>query len=141
MIWVCKHANTIFIVRLVGVILNTLEANGEKCRMQKRREFIKMISSMPVWSTPVILTVTLPAHAQSSLICTAEVIAGIQITVRDSMTSANISCNATATIMEGSYSETLTPLNCSAEGILEGAYERSGTYQIEITAPNLSASL
>ena len=107
--------------------------------MKKRRNFIKYFSYITVWSTPIIQSVVLPAHAQTS-ICTSEVVPGIQISVIDSVTSENISCLATITITDGSYTETLSSDNCSTVGVLEGAYERPGTYQIEVTAPNYISS-
>ena len=104
--------------------------------MIERRNFIKYISSITVWSTPIIQSVVLPVHAETSVICTAEFVSGIEISVIDSVTSENISCLATATITDGSFTEVLSTEDCSASAVLSGAEERAGTYQIEVTAPN-----
>jgi len=103
--------------------------------MNTRRNFLRNIGSLSIWTTPIVTSIYLPAHAQTSdVTCTTEVVPGIQITVFDSQSSENISCLASATISEESYSENLIPESCPTRNYLEGAFERAGTYQVEVIA-------
>ena len=64
--------------------------------------------------------------------CTTELRYGVNVTVRNARTGANID-NAEVTIVEGNYREVLRspPL----PGVYTGAAERSGRYTLTITAP------
>ena len=64
-------------------------------------------------------------------VCTDQLVYGIEVTVRDSMTGALLSVDPTGVLTDGSYRETMEPVGTSH---LWGAPERPGTYDIEITA-------
>ena len=64
-------------------------------------------------------------------VCTDELVYGIQVTVRDSMTGELLSVDPTGVLTDGSYRETMEAVGPSS---LWGAPERPGTYDIEITA-------
>lgn len=65
--------------------------------------------------------------------CTTEARAGLNITVKDAVTSAVITEEVTVVASEGAYEETLE--NTTGSGIFSGAWERSGTYVITISKP------
>ena len=64
-------------------------------------------------------------------VCTDELVYGIQVTVRDSMTGELLSVDPTGVLTDGVYRETMEAIGPSS---LWGAPERPGTYDIEITA-------
>ncbi|MCY3545362.1 MAG: hypothetical protein OXH49_00635 [Gemmatimonadetes bacterium] len=64
-------------------------------------------------------------------VCTDELVYGIQVTVRDSMTGELLNVDPTGVLTDGVYRETMEPVGTST---LWGAPERPGTYDIEITA-------
>ena len=64
-------------------------------------------------------------------VCTDELVYGIQVTVRDSMTGELLNVDPTGVLTDGPYRETMEAIGPSS---LWGAPERPGTYDIEITA-------
>ncbi len=71
--------------------------------------------------------------------CTADVEPGIVVGVFDAQTQAPLASRATATIHDGSYTETLRPYgfadNAGTLVSLSGAYERAGNYTVDVTVP------
>jgi hypothetical protein len=70
--------------------------------------------------------------------CTGEVVPGIAVAVRDSVSGASIAQGASGTITSGSYTEAMRPLQNDNDGIplwIGGADERAGTYSLRITRP------
>jgi hypothetical protein len=63
--------------------------------------------------------------------CTEEATAAVNVKVVDEATRQPI-CDATVTVTEGSYSETLSASLCG----YSGAWERAGTYRITIFHPD-----
>ncbi len=64
-------------------------------------------------------------------VCTDELVHGIKVTVRDSVTGELFDSDPAGMLMDGPYRETMEP---AGPGRLWGAPERPGTYDIEITA-------
>jgi hypothetical protein len=72
---------------------------------------------------------------RSTVPCTLSVEPGLVIEVRDAKTGQPAACGAQATIRDGAYVETVAD-SCTGEGLrLRGAFERSGTYDVQITKP------
>ncbi len=105
--------------------------------MNKRRQVIQKIGLSSIWVTPIVQSVMLPAHAETSecsttpVPCPPIVFPGIVVMVVDNQTNENISNAATVTVTEGSYTEVLSNQGTSHSGALE----RPGTYNILVTAP------
>ncbi len=64
-------------------------------------------------------------------VCTDQLVYGIIVTVRDSVTGERLGSDPAGLLTDGSYRETMEPAGHSR---LWGAPERPGTYDIEITA-------
>jgi len=64
-------------------------------------------------------------------VCTLDVNYGLQIVIRDSVSSALVATGAHATATSGSYYEVLR-IN---DGVAVGATERAGTYRVVVTKP------
>ena len=64
-------------------------------------------------------------------VCTDQLVYGIDVTVRDSVTDERLSTDPSGILIDGPYRETMEPAGPSR---LWGAPERPGTYDIEITA-------
>jgi len=64
-------------------------------------------------------------------VCTDQLVYGIDVTVRDSVTGERLSTDPSGILIDGPYRETMEPAGPSR---LWGAPERPGTYDIEITA-------
>ncbi len=69
-------------------------------------------------------------------VCTDELVHGINVTVRDSLTGELLGSDLAGMLMDGSYRETMEP---AGPGRLQGAWERPGTYDVEITADGYRA--
>lgn len=68
--------------------------------------------------------------------CTDEAVAGITAYVIDS-TSGDPICDATVTLVDGSYTETAREISPdSGNCYYAGAFERAGTYDVNVSAPN-----
>ena len=65
------------------------------------------------------------------VVCTDQLVYGIEVTVRDSTTGELLSVDPTGVLTDGVYRETMEAIG---PGSLWGAPERPGTYDIEITA-------
>lgn len=65
------------------------------------------------------------------VVCTDQLVYGIEVTVRDSTAGELLSVEPTGVLTDGSYRETMEAVGTST---LWGAPERPGTYDIEITA-------
>lgn len=72
-----------------------------------------------------------PFDPNGGTACTDEARAGLNITVKNGSTGAEI-CDATVTATDGSYSETLQNTGGSC-GSYAGAWERKGTYTIAVS--------
>lgn len=80
----------------------------------------------------VLLALTACNGTTAPRACTLEARAGINLTVVDSTTGQPIS-NASATAREGAFQETLQP---SPSHELFGLFERKGTYDVVVSAPD-----
>ncbi len=105
--------------------------------MDKRRQLLKAI-----WVTPVVSSVILPLHAQTSVppACLPVILHGLFVTVLDFQTGENISCQSIAIITDGEYIENISLPPQSTQSTqcyssLVGAFGRSGTYNLSISAP------
>ena len=73
--------------------------------------------------------------------CTGDVEPGVVVAVYAAQTRAPLASMATVTIQDGSYMETLKPFGFAGTGTavtevaVSGAYERPGTYTVNVTAP------
>ncbi|MYB05748.1 MAG: hypothetical protein F4Y24_05275 [Gemmatimonadetes bacterium] len=65
------------------------------------------------------------------VVCTDQLVYGIEVTVRDSTTGELLTSDPTGVLTDGVYRETMEAIG---PGSLWGAPERPGTYDIEITA-------
>lgn len=68
--------------------------------------------------------------------CTTELVAGIQVTVFERETGLPISCDASVTVIDGSFEETVTKDNndtCENTTPISLAFERPGTYNVRVT--------
>jgi len=84
---------------------------------------------------PAVPGIASPAPSPTgSLVCTQVYVYGVMIRVTDE--TGNPISNAQAVLQDGSYSETLEPVDEPSEtGIYQGAGERPGTYQLTVSAP------
>ena len=74
-----------------------------------------------------------PSGTVDPVICTAQFVYGLTVTIVDQTTARPIAAQATMTIQDGTYEETVTD---SWDGAtLSGAGERPGTYTITIEHP------
>lgn len=62
--------------------------------------------------------------------CTDEVIAGVNVKVKDASTGAYLSDGVSVTVQDGDYSELLDLIQDSDPATFSGAWERPGTYTI-----------
>ena len=69
-------------------------------------------------------------------VCTDELVHGIKVTVRDSVTGELLGSDPAGMLTDGSYRETM---ESAGPGRLWGAPERPGTYDVEITADGYRA--
>ena len=69
-------------------------------------------------------------------VCTDQLVHGIKVTVRDSVTGERLGSDPAGMVTDGSYRETM---ESAGPGRLWGAPERPGTYDIEITADGYRA--
>lgn len=72
--------------------------------------------------------------------CTADVVPAIVVTIRDSVSGNPLASLATATAREGAYADVLVPYTSNGSGLLSrsGAFERPGTYAVEVVVPGYS---
>ncbi len=73
------------------------------------------------------------------VICTDEVVPGLVVTILDAQTGEPRSGIATAVAIDGAYVDTLVPHGGDGFGrefSKSGAYERPGTYDLRVTAPD-----
>jgi hypothetical protein len=76
------------------------------------------------------------AATPPGVVCTMQAVAGLNIAVRDSVTNAPAADGARAVARNGSQEEVLEAMAGATPGLtLIGAWERPGTYTIEITKP------
>jgi hypothetical protein len=69
------------------------------------------------------------SHGPDQLVCTAQFVYGLTVTVEDVATGQRI-CDADVVALDGSYSETLRPFGTSDSCTYSGAGERPGVYEI-----------
>ncbi len=77
------------------------------------------------------LACTLPTNTQ----CSDIAVAGLTVYVVDQATGDPI-CDATVLATDGSYTETLQLTSPTSGCFYTGAYERAGTYDLVVSAPN-----
>src|SRR4051812_25337790 len=90
-----------------------------------------MRAPLSTWKWLLLLGLT--GCTQQEL-CTAEAVAGVQVTLKDSLSMAPV-CDATVTLTAPGYQETMMAqpgTTCS----YRGAYERRGTYEVNVTDPH-----
>ena len=63
-------------------------------------------------------------------VCTAEAVAGVQVTAEDSLTSAPVTAGLEGVLTEAPYEETMLVF----DNRLIGAFERAGTYEVTVSA-------
>ena len=79
-----------------------------------------------------VLTAVLAAcDSTAPQVCTAEFVYGVQITVRDSVTSQILTDSISGTLVDGTFSEAMIVLG----NVLAGAGEREGTYSATVQVP------
>jgi hypothetical protein len=82
-----------------------------------------------------------PAGPSDGSVCTTEARAGIVVEIRDKANAQPLAYWAQATVRSGSYTESLMPgqfLDFRDPQTMVsriGAFERAGTYSVEVTAP------
>lgn len=82
-----------------------------------------------------------PAGPSDGSVCTTEARAGIIVEIRDRVSAQPLAYWAQAVVRSGSYTESLMPglhLDYRDPQTMVsrvGAYERAGTYSVEVTAP------
>jgi len=64
--------------------------------------------------------------------CTDEVIAGVNVKVKDAETGAFLSDGVSITIQDGAYSEVLDLISDSQPPVFQGAWERAGSYTFTV---------
>ena len=96
-----------------------------------------MTSRSRVWPLVVPLLVVQPLRAQN--LCTGVLVPAVVLEVRDASSGASIAGMATATMRDGAFLDTLRSYAYSSmDGSilsLRGALERSGMYDITVSAP------
>jgi len=65
--------------------------------------------------------------------CTLEARAGVVVVVRDSVTGKGLAKSVSALLRSGSFVESLR--FAFDDSLIGGAYERAGTYRVELSAP------
>ena len=81
--------------------------------------------------TPFLLAMT--CEEDDEIICTQEVKAGLNITVKDAVTNEFLSSGVTVVAQDGSYTETLEAFPQSDIPVFMGAFERVGTYTFTVS--------
>lgn len=93
----------------------------------------------PTRALPLLTTLVLAASGCDALplACTAEARAAVSVEIRDSATSAPLADGTIAAVTEGPYTDTLTLCGWSGSvGLTRcGAWERAGTYAVQVTRP------
>ena len=81
----------------------------------------------------ILLGSTLAAcsRKQEPVMCTMEARAALAIVVVDSLTGAGLGATTLALAMEGTTIDTLA----GRDSVVSGAFERPGTYRLELTTP------
>ena len=74
--------------------------------------------------------------ATDPIACTTQAVAGINVTVVDDATGADLADGATLVLSDGAWTESITE---AFGGILSGAFEREGTYRVEVTREGYGA--
>lgn len=80
----------------------------------------------------MVLLAGCKASNSTDVVCTLEARAGINVTVRDAETQAGLAGIARGAAIDGAYVDSLRPGGSTST--LSGAYERVGTYTVEIRA-------
>ncbi len=81
---------------------------------------------------PLVLAASCKASNSTDVVCTLEARAGINVTVLDADTQAGLAGIARGSATDGAYVDSLRPGGSMTT--LSGAYERAGTYTVEIRA-------
>jgi hypothetical protein len=68
-------------------------------------------------------------------VCTAEARTSLVLEIRDAVTGQPRAGYATATVVDGDFSETMGPASDSNAVHLTGVWDRAGAYDITVTAP------
>lgn len=71
-------------------------------------------------------------------VCTTFAAAGVVVVVHDSVTGAPIAAGAVGIATDGTYRDSLQVAGLASDGTpesLAGAYERPGTYTVQVTKP------
>lgn len=79
--------------------------------------------------------------ASAQIACTGVLVPAIVVRVSDSKTGAPLADSARAVVRENHYADTLGAFEYTKEGLprsLQGAGERVGTYEVEVTRPGYS---
>lgn len=72
-------------------------------------------------------------ESPSGKICTAQFVYGLNVSVRDSATGADLSSGSTVVVRDGNFVDSLTtPYPGSPYGIFSSAGERAGTYSVTV---------
>ena len=90
--------------------------------------------------THFVLSVSLLALAACSdgMVCTTSVEPAVVVEIRDAVDDVPIAAGAQGWVREGTFSDSLGAYGVTESGALvsrAGAYEREGTYAVEVTHP------
>ena len=88
-------------------------------------------SSCTAFLLPLISACTSP----NDVVCTDVAVPGINVVVRDSVSGSFVANGATATALDGAYSDTnwFSEVYARPENPIALAYEREGTYSVTVT--------
>lgn len=79
----------------------------------------------------VIVAAGISACSKGTTMCTMEARSAIAVVVRDSLTGAGLAATSVAVVREDTFVDTLR----GVDSVVSGAYERAGTYRVEVSSP------